>query len=148
MLNAESRLVVNASEVAGQVIDGEAIIMHLTSGMFYSADKAGALIWDAIERGHSLGAIAQGLTGRYEISREQAQEDVERFATTLVDNGLAQAGVPDGTARDSAIAPADPRVAYQPPELHGYSDMVDLLALDPPMPVLGATPWAGPKQDA
>ena len=54
MVSADSRVVINASEIAAQVIDGEAIIMNLTTGIYCSMDRVGAVIWGWIERGHSV----------------------------------------------------------------------------------------------
>ena len=38
--------------------------------------------------------------------------------------------------------------AYTPPVLEVYTDMSDLLALDPPMPGLADIPWRGPDTES
>jgi hypothetical protein len=147
MVSAESRVVINASEIAAQVIDGEAIIMNLTTGVYCSMDRVGAVIWEWIERGHSVADIVDGLTAVYDVSPAQAQADLERLLDQMVGDGLVQIAASNGRLGNPA-APAEARLPYQAPELNRYGDMADLLALDPPMPVLPASPWTASEEKA
>jgi hypothetical protein len=142
MVTSASRFVINTSEVTGQVIDGEAIIMNLSTGMFYSTDKVGASIWSWVEQGLSVGEIVAEITVQYDVSEAQARLDLEELVGQLVAENLVQIsdGAADGLASRPALLPAAARAPYHSPELNRYSDMTDMLALDPPMPVLGA-PW-------
>lgn len=145
MVRPETRLRVNVSEVTGQVIDGEAIIMNLTTGMFYSTDGAGGFAWEALSRGLCVGEVADAVAARFDVSVENARNDVVRLAEQLLEEGLAH---PDGAQRPGSTAgppPTGERLPYSAPVLSRYSDMVDLLALDPPLPVLGAQPWSEPE---
>lgn len=134
----------NAAAVAAKVIDGEAIIMNLTNGAYYSMDGAGAVIWDVIERGGSIEDIRRSLVVRYGIEPGRAQQDVERLVDQLTSEQLIVVvdGSP-GADASSGGAPA-PQV-YHAPILHKYTEMADLLALDPPMPAIGELP-AGPER--
>ncbi len=51
MQKLEDMLKPNDTHVAAKVFDGEAIIMNLTTGMYFSADKVGASVWELIEKG-------------------------------------------------------------------------------------------------
>src|SRR5215510_11576973 len=75
-------------EVAAKVIDGEAIIINLANGIYYSMDKVGGLIWEMLAETHSLEEVTTALTARYDVSSEQAQADVERLAAELVQENL------------------------------------------------------------
>lgn len=147
MVSAESRVVINASEIAAQVIDGEAIIMNLTTGVYCSMDRVGAVVWSWIERGHSVADMVDGLTSLYDVPPPQAQADLERLIDQLVQDGLVQIEAANGRLGNPA-APTGERLPYLAPELNRYGDMADLLALDPPMPVLPASPWAAPEEKA
>jgi hypothetical protein len=144
MLAPESRFVVNTPAVAAKVIEGEAIIMNLSTGMYYSMDGAGALLWEWIERGHSIGEISDGLAGRYETSISQVQADVERVLDQAIQEGLVDIAPAGSVDPGPTGAPAESRLRYQSPELIRYSDMAELLALDPPMP-MPAAPWTPPE---
>jgi hypothetical protein len=66
MRNPDLRLMPDSVNVAAKVIDGEAVILDVTRGTYYSMDGAGAVVWAAIEQGHSLGTIVRILGERYD----------------------------------------------------------------------------------
>lgn len=131
----------NAAAVAAKVIDGEAIIMNLTNGAYYSMDGTGAAVWEMIEQGRSAESIRDGLAARYALPPERVDGDVKRLLEELLVEQLVVA-VPDGA--NPATGARDPRAAgeYRAPVLNKYTEMADLLALDPPMPALGGLPTA------
>ena len=47
MLSLQSCLRPNEEEVAAKVMDGEAILINLSSGIYYSMDKVGGVLWGA-----------------------------------------------------------------------------------------------------
>ena len=135
------RLAPKSQQVAAKVVDGEAVIINLANGVYYSMDKAGGLIWSMIEQAQSLDAIADAVAAAYGVSPVRAREDVEQLAAQLVSEDLVVAasdGVPvEGT--DPARAPQ--KLPYETPKLNVYRDMEDLLALDPPMLGLQEMLW-------
>lgn len=140
MLTLQNGLRPNAEEVAAKVIDGEAILINLANGIYYSMDQVGAFIWELIEGGHSLEAIIAAIRARYEVSPDQAQADVERLAAELCHEQLVAVS-PDAPVPPKAQTTAPERLPYVSPVLNVYRDMGDLLALDPPTPGLEMTPW-------
>jgi hypothetical protein len=145
MLTPQSRLRPKPVEIAAEVVDGEAIIINLTNGMYYSLDLAGGLIWALIDEGRSLEEIARAVTVKYEVSFDQARADVERIAAELLEQKLVVETSEAVPPPLNGPAPGQ-RLAYERPELQSYSDMGDLLALDPPLPGLEDVPWQGPPQ--
>ena len=138
MRNPDLRLTPDAVNVAAKVIDGEAVILDVTRGTYYSMDGAGAVIWTSLEQGHPLAAIVRILEERYVGDTAQFERHVEDLADQLLREGLV---VPANGASASGplpLPPAEaPRQPFTAPDLRKYTDMADLLALDPPMPVLG-----------
>jgi hypothetical protein len=134
-------------EVAAKVIDSEAIIINLANGIYYSMDKAGGVIWEMLEAGHSLEEVIAAATTRYDVSREQAQTDVERLATELLQENLLR--VLDGGAppQKPLVEEGQPKLPYETPTLNIYRDMGDLLALDPPTPGFQEIAWKEPKEE-
>jgi hypothetical protein len=133
MVSSDSRVRPNVADVAAKVIDGEAIIMNLSNGLYYSTDRVGAAIWELAARGYSLDEMTTVLVDRYGIDRQTAAADVRRLVGELLEENLvtvAQAG-PDHRA---ALPELGTGLAYESPVLSKYMDMADLLALDPPMP--------------
>jgi len=133
MMQATSRFKVNEKLVTSKIIDGEAIIINLASGMYYSLDKTGALVWMLIGGGYSLGESAEALSTRFSVPLERVREDVDRLVKDLVTQNLVLPA--DENARAGEVV-LDPAVGegYETPLLNSYDDMGDVLALDPPLP--------------
>jgi hypothetical protein len=147
MLNPADRLVVSSGEVAAEIIDGEAIIMNLSSGMYYSMDRVGAVLWEWLARGHTMEEIVEGLSARFAVAPSVARADVETLFGQLIQEGLVQVAA-SGGEHLGRPAPAEGLLPYQPPQLNRYGDMAELLALDPPMPTPALSPWGRPDERA
>jgi hypothetical protein len=145
MLNLQDCFRPREEEVASKVIDGEAIIINLANGVYYSMDKVGALVWDLLQAGHTLEEIVVGVTGRYDVAREQAESNVQDLVQELVQENLV-VSTENGAAAPAQAMEHQDRLPYEIPKLNIYRDMGDLLALDPPVPGLGDTPWKEPEE--
>ena len=139
MLNLSSRLQPNREEIAAKVMDGEAIIINLTTGVYYSMDKVGGLVWDLIDGGSSVEEIVEFILSRYDVGRERAEADVERLAAELMQEKLVLESNGEVTPTERKVSEPD-KLPYEPPKLNIYHDMGDLLALDPPTPGLENLP--------
>lgn len=127
-------------DVAGKVIDGEAIIMNLTNGAYYSVDAVGAVIWQWVDEEQSVATIIERLTAAFPQSAAAIKVDVNAFMSQLLADGLVHEGSSGfpSPVDNSHKMPA----AYSAPALNKYTEMADLLALDPPMPSIGQRPNA------
>ena len=143
MLTPDTRLSVRTSDVAAKVIDGEAIIINLANGLYYSLAGVGAEIWTLIEDERSLGEMAAILCTRYAVRDVDVAVDLERLAKDLLDENLVAIAPADGQPPATPAAPPVGARAYEAPALQIYRDMAELLALDPPMPGLQVRPPAG-----
>lgn len=137
MVDLADKLIVDESKVAGKVMDGEAIIIDLSTGVYYSADKVGGFIWSQIESGSTLGAIVDGIGAQYAVDPDQAQADVLGFAAQLLEAKLVSAEPGDASAPPANGAGSPGNMTYEAPVLVPYEEMAELLALDPPMPLFG-----------
>jgi hypothetical protein len=151
MQGSDSRLRANDAECAAKVLEGEAVIINLLNGTYYSLDKAGAVVWELAASGGTIGEIVGGVTSRYDVDASRAREDVERLVSELVaERLLVQAdGTTNGAPAVTSSGPAaNGRLPYDVPTLTTYRDMADLLALDPPMPRLEDIVWEDPGGNA
>ncbi|MFN3231288.1 MAG: PqqD family protein [Alphaproteobacteria bacterium] len=126
---------VNTPDVTSKVMDGEAIIIDLSTGIYYSIDDVGALIWKGIEDGRSQNDILQLMVNAFDVAEETASADLARLLGELEAAGLT---VPADSATEPAAA-AETRTGgakadYQSPQINRYEDMAELFALDPPLP--------------
>src|SRR5262245_37917912 len=72
-------------------LDGEAIVLHLDTGIYFGLDAVGTLIWRSLARRESVGRIVGGVVGDYDVDEAQARVDVERLIDQLVAKGLVVA---------------------------------------------------------
>ena len=132
---------------AATVIDGEAIIVNLTNGVYYSMDKVGAEVWEMMGQGRSVEQMSAAVAARYETTPENARADIEFLAAKLIAEDIVEPSVePLPVVADPVIV--DQRSPYTVPSLEIYRDMGDLLALDPPMPGLRDIPLRQPAESS
>ena len=142
MLSPETRYTLNQLEAAASVMDGEAIMMNLTQGVYYSTDGAGARIWELAAAGYTAPEIADALCTEYAVSPEQARPDVNHLLDQFVQEKLLYA-VQRASPPPLLHVGLDP-AAYHSPTLEIYREMGHLLALDPPMPGIENISWDDP----
>jgi hypothetical protein len=127
---------VNAAHVVSDVFeDGEAAVIDLRSGVYFSLNPTGALLWPLLVGGTTLEALIErahaGTDGDGEVPGA-----VAAFVASLVDEELVdEVAEPEGEAdgADPPAAPAAPgeRIRFLPPQLERFDDLQDLLLLDP-----------------
>lgn len=146
MAAGTDRYRVHEQEVAAKVIDGEAIIINLTTGVYYSLDPTGSEVWSLVEGRHDVDTIVSHLCGRFDVPESTCRSDVERLVEQLLEEKLIVPvdGDSHGPPPDADRSERD----YTPPRLDIYRDMGDLLALDPPVPGLEPIPWDDPLEES
>lgn len=137
-------------DVVSEEIDGEVIIVNLANGNYYSLSHSAAAIWVCIQKAAPLDAIEQHLQQRYSGEPEAMARGVAQLIEALEAEELIVQRSPS-----DAGAPAEPlpeasgeKVAYQAPVFERFTDMGDLLLLDPVHEVEGQKGWPHPKDDS
>jgi hypothetical protein len=77
----------NDSIPTGEV-DGELVALDLDKGNCFGMDRIGSAIWEIAAQPVTLGEIADALTARFEVGREQCLSDVAPFVDELLTEGL------------------------------------------------------------
>lgn len=135
-MTSSARFAIKGPPVIHETVEGEVIIVDLESGSYFSLVGVGAEIWDALERGASIGEAAAELERRYETNGEDVSDVVTLFVQELAHENLvttvasSEHGAPAATGSNGAEAAAT-GLAFQRPILNKYTDMQDLLLLDP-----------------
>lgn len=126
------RMSANGAEITSKVIEGEAIIINLRDGTYYSLDAVGSVVWECVLANSNLDEIVAAVTGRFEVAPETARADCAQLLSRLAEQKMLLESDRSQPAR--APTAADAKSVYAPPQLHTYHDMAELLALDPPTP--------------
>jgi coenzyme PQQ synthesis protein D (PqqD) len=141
MIKVDNSLCPNKEEVSAKIMDGEAIIINLSTGVYYSMDNVGAVIWEMIEGGFNLVECVAAILERYDVSRKEALADVKRLVEELVEENLIYMSDQEAPPQNNRKLIQQQKLPYESPKLNIYRDMGDLLALDPPTPGLKEISW-------
>jgi hypothetical protein len=121
----------NSPGVASEIIDGEAVIMNLKTGKYFSAASSGGLIWACIEQSQPLEHIVELFVAQYAATPDQAKAAVAKFIADLKAEDLIRSTDPAHPLALTELGGSPTRKSYNAPVLNTYSDMQDLLLLDP-----------------
>ena len=144
------RFRVNTPTVTHETIDGEAVIINLDSGNYYSLVEEGSFIWGLVEKGASASDVQNAVLQSYQGSAEDIDRGVQELLAELQQENLI---VPlDGSGEVFDLNQAllsnngQDKPSFNPPLLNKYSDMQELLLLDPIHDVDEAG-WPKPNPD-
>jgi hypothetical protein len=142
------RFQVSKPQVIYELFDDEVVIINLKSGSYYSLRKVGAEIWTMLEAGANAEEVADRLAARYDASRSEIETAIgsllkEFQAEELIAPRNAEIGnmpsIPD-------VKVDGGKLAFQVPILEKYTDMEELLLLDP-IHEVDEMGWPSVKQD-
>jgi hypothetical protein len=136
----DPRFRVNSDEVTSKILDGEAIIINLSDGVYYSLVGPGTVVWAMASAGSGAEEIAGELIARYGETSDDVRADVESLLEKLAAERLL-VPAPEGAAAGAVPEELPSGGDYATPELEKYDDMSDMLALDPPLPGVRDLPW-------
>lgn len=123
-----------ADTLAAEVLDGEAIVIDLVSGSFFSFSGWASWAWESLAAGVDVDELTPVFA---EVG------GVHEFVDGLVAAGLL---VPRGD-----LPPADPPPRPDTPpvalELERFDDMADMIKLDPVRDVSRESGWPRPAND-
>jgi Coenzyme PQQ synthesis protein D (PqqD) len=127
------RFEVSRPAVVGSIVDGEVVAINLDTGSYYNIAGAGTEVWAAVERPASAEEVVARLSRCYRMPIDEIAPVVERFMDELVAEGLIRPTESDGHRTESTTrdVPTDGPVTFSPPVLEKFTDMEDLLLVDP-----------------
>lgn len=142
-----NRLKINDPNIVHEMIDGETIILNLDSGNYYSIVDVGVDIWSYIEKGVPIAEIMPLVRGNYHCNGSDEENAVNSFLEQLQQEGLV-ISVNDSSFlsqswKDNMVA-RESKSVFKIPVLNKYTDMQDLLLLDP-IHEVDATGWPSIK---
>jgi len=147
-----SRFRINSPKVVHETIEGETVLVHLDTGNYYSLDGIGAYIWGFIESSVDVGGIIEWVAGRYRGDRGEIEEALYKLINELQREDLVVKAETqeyekhmDHSDCGSASHGEHPEI-FVAPVLHKYTDMQELLLLDPIHDV-DETGWPSSRDD-
>lgn len=132
-MNQDEIIKVISPKVISETIENETIIINLDSGEYYSLNDVAGKIWNLIDNRSSISRTLEKSLQMFQGDREQICNAVEEFLNLLKENNLISFHQFSSQERadhsnDNSEAPNAP---FEMPKLEKYTDMQDLLLLDP-----------------
>lgn len=131
MSSSPPRYRLNAPDVTFEAFEGEVLVIHLRSGSYYSLRGSGTAIWLLALHGRNPEEITRELAASCRVAEAGVALAVDKLVQELVAEALL---VPlDGTpvAPDANLPPAVLPSAFSDPVFDRYTDMQQLLLMDP-----------------
>jgi hypothetical protein len=124
---------VNGPQVISETVGGETIIVNLASGHYFNLQGTAVDVWDGVVREEPTEAIVARLGATYAAADGEIEEAVARF---LADLAAAELVTPEenGTTAPVAVATRPDGAdlpPFTPPSFTTYTDMQDIILLDP-----------------
>lgn len=139
MLAPHLRHRVPTPQVIHETLDQETVVVNLDNGTYYSLDPSGCVAWQAFASGATLEEAVAWISSRFTADPGVVHRECERILREFLAEGLM---VPSEEPPTPLPAPVgSERPPFQPPQLSRYTDMQDLLLLDPVHEVDLAAGW-------
>jgi hypothetical protein len=124
---------IDSPPVVVETIDEETIIVNLDTGSYYELNHVGGHVLHALNAGSDLDGAIAAVAGRYDMDPDSVTDAVTTLVDELVREGILQpSDEPPSDPRSSAHASAEgSQRAYEAPVLGKFTDMQELLLLDP-----------------
>jgi len=77
-------------DVQGTTMDGETVLLDLSTGRYYTLNRLGSVIWEYCAGYHTISDIHAILCDRFEVAPERALDDLVTLVNELIQEGLLQ----------------------------------------------------------
>jgi hypothetical protein len=123
---------INAPDVIAETIDGETILVNLATGSYYSLEGSGAEVWAALMNGRSPSSICQDVVNVYLGEPAEIEAEIERLIADLrTEQIIVEAAAAASTPSAPPPTAAGERRAFVAPRLKKFTDMQEIILLDP-----------------
>lgn len=140
----------NQPRIISENIDGEVVMIDLVTGSYYSLNATGAEIWGCFDGPRTLSQITTAISNRHGNEQTDLVEAAVRGFVGELETAeliVAANGATADVTNGAVLSTNGASPPFAKPELTAYSDMQDLLLLDPVHEVDdGGWPYALPKE--
>ena len=122
---------IHTSGTAVERFGDEIVLINLARGNYYSLTQPAAIhIWEMLKSTPTPNQISNSLVAHFDVGQDTAAVAVEVFLGQLLAECLVFEG-PQAETDESTVAASGTKQAFTAPVLNIYSDLQELIALDP-----------------
>jgi hypothetical protein len=122
---------INSPHIVHEHLDGEVVVLNMEKGHYFNLEKTASFIWQLIDSHKSNDLILKELLKAYDGDAEEIMTDLKKFFNFLEENDLISRFIPPENFKPQPIISQMSKVAYEKPLVEKYTDMEDLLLIDP-----------------
>lgn len=122
--------IINKPQVIWELIENDIIVINLDNGYYYDVSGLSAPIWLMIENGLSYAEIVNHVVVHYGKTIKEVTADINFLLCTLEEECLISRVEQSKPALEKQIFDLA-LIEYHRPELKKYTDMENLLLIDP-----------------
>jgi len=130
-MSDSERYTIDEARIVSEIIDGEAVIVNLANGYYYSLDPPAAEIWGWLQSGWSVGEILSAIQDRYDCSGADPEAALRALIGTLVADDLVTPRMDPGDLPEIGPAGSAEKRPFRAPSLQRFEDMQGFLLVDP-----------------
>jgi hypothetical protein len=83
-------VVVAVKDQVSSDVGGEAVILHMQSGIYYGLDPVGARIWSLVQQPKSVADLREAVVGEFDVEPARCETDLIELLQKLLTEGLIE----------------------------------------------------------
>ena len=126
----------NDEHVAAEEFDGEFVLINFARGTYFSLRFSAVDVWRQFRNGADPALVEGRIRERFAVAGDEAPAELKRCIQVLIDEELLrEVGAPGSPVEDWSSQ------VWAAPAVEVYSDLQDLIVLDPVHEVDTTTGW-------
>ena len=123
---------INRPKVDYEVFEDEIVVINFDNGNYFSLKGSAVEIWKMISEDLSDNVIVQSMKSMYGLNHKEAEEAFGEFIGRLIEDELVcEFEIMNEKNLDLELSYQNETKLFEPPVYEKYTDMSDLLLLDP-----------------
>lgn len=127
---SHTRYSVFDNNIISDVFGEEVVLVNLESGVYYSLRGSATQIWIRLFNQYSISEIVSELKHIYQVVEVDLVKDTNQFIAELIELKVIKLST-DIESKSIEFVSSDMLKEYNPPVVETFSDMQEILLLDP-----------------
>jgi hypothetical protein len=127
---SHTRYTVFDNNIISDVFGEEVVLVNLESGVYYSLRGSATQIWIRLVSQYAIPEIITDLLNIYQVAEQDLVVDIDQFINQLIDFKIIKI-TSDSTSKPIEFTVNTTLLEYNAPILETFSDMQEILLLDP-----------------
>jgi hypothetical protein len=124
------RFKIDSKRIYSEQFDDETIVLDLSTGIYYSLNFVGTIIWSALVAGNNLLSVIDKISSKVVIERPLIKQHVLAFATQLIESELIEKDDSCAITTEFVFDFSFENITYNIPALQKHDEIKEALLAD------------------